>query len=99
MVSTFSDIVPKQEAVQRPFEAGQAEGRARLMALLRRTMIRASKSAITSIPPCTKTVRHAEAGLSPVSLSFVMHHESRYCAFAAAAVVLCFMPSLSAALV
>jgi len=42
--------------VQKPFEAGRAEGRDRLMVLLRQVMIRAAKSAIRTIPPCTRQV-------------------------------------------
>jgi hypothetical protein len=45
-----------QEAVQRPFEAGRPEARARLAALLRGTMIRAAKSAIRDIPKCHRKV-------------------------------------------
>lgn len=42
--------------MQKPFEAGRAEGRDRLMVLLRQVMIRAAKSAIRTIPPCTRQV-------------------------------------------
>ena len=42
--------------MQRPFEAGRPEGRARLAALLRGTMIRAAKSAIRDIPTCLRKV-------------------------------------------
>lgn len=46
----------RQEAVQRPFEAGRPEGRARLAALLRGSMIRAAKAAIRDIPKCLRKV-------------------------------------------
>lgn len=42
--------------MQKPFEAGRPEGRARLASLLRATMIRAAKSAIRDIPKCTRKV-------------------------------------------
>lgn len=46
-----------QDAVQKPFELKKRVGRARLMALLSRIMIRASKDDLITIPPCYSKVR------------------------------------------
>jgi hypothetical protein len=46
-----------QEAVQKPFEAGQAEGRERLMVLLRHVMMRASKEDLLTMVKCIRKVR------------------------------------------
>lgn len=47
-----AEILAVQDAVQKPFEAGQEAGRVRLMALLKHIMIRAAKSDLVTIPPC-----------------------------------------------
>lgn len=44
-------VVLLQEAVQKPFEAKQPSGLKRLMDLLSRTMIRAAKKDLVTIPP------------------------------------------------
>ena len=47
-----AEVFAVQDAVQKPFEAGQEAGRVRLMALLKHIMIRAAKSDLVTIPPC-----------------------------------------------
>ena len=47
----FDPKIWVQDAVQKPFEAKQPEGRARLKSLLARIMIRAAKSDLVTIPP------------------------------------------------
>ena len=45
-----------QEAVQRPFEAHQIDGRVRLVDLLRHTTIRASKDDLITMTKCFRKV-------------------------------------------
>jgi len=48
--------------VQRPLEARVPWGRAQLMRLLRRVMIRASKADLVTLPPCHRRVRRGAKG-------------------------------------
>ena len=66
-----------QEVVQRPFEAQQPQGRAQLMELLSRTMTRASKGTLLTLPKLTRTVcpslgyPHPAAAASSSSLDII----------------------------
>lgn len=62
-----------QEAIQKPFNAGRAVGRERLMRLLRALMIRAAKSDIRSIPPCHRQVPAQFMGPSGLGSAVLVH--------------------------
>eukprot|EP00892_Ulva_mutabilis_P003989 jgi/Ulvmu1/1962/UM012_0123.1 len=59
-------------AIRSPFEAGRLPGKQRLMAVLRRVMIRSSKAGVTEsrlLPPCTRAT---------VRLQFDPQHQASY---------------------
>jgi hypothetical protein len=57
------DFMCVQDAVQRPFEAHQIDGRMRLVDLLRHTTIRASKDDLITMTKCFRKVcLHLEPG-------------------------------------
>ncbi len=67
VVDVTQSWLPPQEAIQRPFEARQREGRRRLMALLQETMVCASKAKLEAaglLPTCKKQVWRAHSASS-----------------------------------
>ena len=66
--------------MQKPFEAKQPAGLKRLMALLSRTMIRAAKKDLVSIPPLYYKVRKA-LRIRKMVCQWPNGHSKGHCAF------------------